>query len=298
MKLPSMPGFALVAGLSLVGCATTGTTSASTASNPAVAGAGDDEAAASLAEHHRHHSHSGVTHFIAMSLDTLGADDAKKPQIEKIQADLHEKMKPAREAEKAVTEVLAEGVASGNIDKFKVDAAITALASTASAVHEASLDSLNELHNVLSPAERAALSDKVRAHWEVWRRENHEAAPGSREHGSRLTNLAEELTLTPDQVEKISEALKTAMAPMAGKFDPAEIEGHVNAFATAFTADTFDAKTLTIGGSANAHMATHGATRMATFYETVTPLLTPEQRTKLAERLREHLTHAHAHQAT
>ena len=41
-------------------------------------------------------------------------------------------------------------------------------------------------------------------------------------------------------------------------------------------------------------MAAWGVTRMVRFYEIVTPLLTPEQRTKLAEHLRERLKDPHA----
>ena len=54
-----------------------------------------------------------------------------------------------------------------------------------------------------------------------------------------------------------------------------------------FTADAFDAKSLPQSG-AHEHMATWGVSRMARFYEALTPVLTPEQRTKVADKLREH----------
>jgi Spy/CpxP family protein refolding chaperone len=249
----------------------------------------DDQAASELKEHHRHHHHGGVTKFIAMSLDTLGVDDAKRPQLEKLQSDLHAQMAPAREAEKDVLRVLAEGVAAGTVDKAKVDAAIAKLTTAADAVHAASLETLNKLHAILSPAERAALVDKVEAHWEVWRQVNHEEAPGGRERGGRLAKLTEEVSLTPDQVTKISAALKTALAGHPVKLDSQKGEAHVHAFAAAFAGDSFDAKSVT--SSANGDLASRGATRMALFYETVTPLLTPEQRTKLAEELQEHASY-------
>ena len=87
----------------------------------------------------------------------------------------------------------------------------------------------------------------------------------------------------------MSTALHAAMAPLAGHFDPKRAEAHVQAFATAFAADSFDAKSLT--ENANGHLATHGAKRMALFYETITPLLTADQRGKLADHLREHASH-------
>ncbi len=78
-------------------------------------------------------------------------------------------MAPAREAEKSLLLTLADGIAAGTMDKVKVDAAIATLTTAADAAHEASVDTLNQLHAILSPAERAALVDKVQAHWEVWR---------------------------------------------------------------------------------------------------------------------------------
>ncbi len=247
-----------------------------------------DPAAAELKEHHRHH-HGGITKFIAMSLDTIGADDAKRPQIEKAQSDLHSCMAPVGEIEKSLLTTLADGVAAGKIDTAKVDATIAQLDAAANAVHGCSVDALNRLHAILSPTERAALVDKVQAHWEVWQQVNHKAEPGSREPGGRLAEFTQELNLTADQSEKISKALHKARPGLAGKFDAKKGEAHMHAFATGFVAESFDAKSVT--ANANGHLATHGSKRMAHFYETVTPLLTPEQRTKLAEHLREHATH-------
>ena len=69
----------------------------------------------------------------------------------------------------------------------------------------------------------------------------------------------------------------------------------MQAFSTAFASDAFDAKTLGAGAAANGHLAAHGARRMVLFYETVVPVLTPEQRSHLADDLREHLNHQQAH---
>jgi Spy/CpxP family protein refolding chaperone len=289
MRVLRMTGLVLVAGFGLTAAIahaqapppTTGGGAPTPSATPA-----DDEAAAQLKEHHRHHHHGGVTKFIAMSLDTLGTDDAKRPQIEKLQSDLHAQMASAREAEKNLLLTLADGIAAGTVDTAKVDAAIAKLTTAAEAVHAGSFDTLNKLHAVLSPPERAALADKVEAHWEVWRQVNHEAEPGGREPGGRLARLTEEVSLTPDQVTKISAALHKAPAAHPATFDPQKAEAHVHAFSSAFAGDSFDAKTIT--SNANGHLASRGAMRMAHFYETVTPLLTPEQRTKLAAELREH----------
>jgi Spy/CpxP family protein refolding chaperone len=249
--------------------------------------AADDQASAELREHHRHHHQGGITQFIAMSLDTLGADEAKRPRLERIQRELHRCMAPAGRAEKGVLRTIADGVAAGSIDAAKVDAGIEKVATAAGDAQPCSIKALNRLHKLLSAEERQALVDKVQAHYEVWRQVNHEAEFGGQEKGGRLAELAKELSLTPDQVDKISAQLKAAQAP--SKFDPAKAEAHLKAFADAFVSDSFDAKSIL--ANANGHLAAHGAKRMAAFYEAVGPVLTPDQRTALAAHLREHSGH-------
>jgi Spy/CpxP family protein refolding chaperone len=253
--------------------------------------AADDAASQEVRDHHRHHHHGGVTMFIAMSLDTLGLEPDKQAQVRQIQESLHAQMKPAREAERKVLSALAEGVAAGSVDTASLSTALDQVATSAARVHAASMNALNKLHAALSPAERAAVIEKVRAHWDVWRKVNADEDYGSRAQDTHLARLTQSLHLTPDQVERISAALKSNAPPKA---DPSAVEAHVDAFSKAFAAETFDARTLNTADAANARLAKPGATRMVRFYEIVTPLLTPEQRTTLAGHLRDRANDTHA----
>jgi Spy/CpxP family protein refolding chaperone len=286
MRLQSLAGLALIAAVGLTPWPTRADENeVQTASTPPV----DDQASAELAGHHRHHHRGGVTQFVAMSLDTLGADDAKRPEVEKVQRDLQDCMAPAGKLEKKLHLTLADGIAAGKIDKAKVDRTIAHLDTAAAAVHECGADGLNQLHAILSSSERWELVEKVQAHWDVWRQVDHEAAAGGRGPGGWVAELQAEVTLTPDQAERISRAVHKALAAGSARFDPKKIDAKVQALATAFVQDSFDARSLP--ATANAHLATRGAKRMAIFYETVTPILTPEQRETLAEHLREHAAH-------
>jgi Spy/CpxP family protein refolding chaperone len=274
--------------------AATATASAAATVDPAAAAAAaaeQEKAAEGIRMHHRHHHHGGVAMFIHMAIDSLGVAPEKKAQLEKIQATLHASMAPSRDAGRNVLSVLADGVAAGKIDQGKLDAAIKAQDTASAGVHAATQDALNQLHEALSPAERQALVDKVEAHAEVWKKVSLDEETGSKEKTGRLAALTKELGLTADQEEKISAALKKDAPP---KPDPAAIDAHIKAFATAFVADKFDAKTLATANAANAAVSKHGTARTVRFYKIVTPLLTPEQRTKLAEHLRERLTDKHA----
>ena len=192
---------------------------------------------------------------------------------------------------------LADGVAAGNIDGAKVDAAVAQVSAVAGQVHAATADAVNQLHALLRPEQRAALVDKVEAHWMLWKNANgDEATAHEHEAGGRIAHIQKELGLSPDQVEKIKAGFTAQMAATSAqaKFDPAEADAHMKAFgAAASPRSSSTPRTLTSADSTNAHMATWGATRMVRFYETVSPTLTPEQRTKLADMIRQHANHQH-----
>jgi Spy/CpxP family protein refolding chaperone len=249
----------------------------------------DDAPSADLREHHRHHQHGGITQFIEMSLDTLGEDEAKRPEVEKIQQALHGCMEPVEEGERKVLLSIADGVAAGAVDRAKVEAGVAELSKSGESIHDCAGTALNQLHALLSPAERASVAEKVKAHWDVWREVNHDAVPGGREKTGRLAALAKELSLSPEQVEKMAPALQAAGVDSAHTFDPNQVKAQIQAFNLAFASNAFDAKAVVTHTTSS--LTTHGTMRMARFYETITPLLTPEQRTTLAAHLREHADH-------
>jgi Spy/CpxP family protein refolding chaperone len=281
-------GMAIVATVlfgATVGC---GGSSANTP--PAATAVSADDATASLTEHHRYHHHGGVTLLIVMSLDTLGVSPEQRGAVEKIRADLHARMEPARTAEQGLVATLADGLAAANFDAARVDAALAQVTTAAAALHDASADALNELHTVLTPPQRAALVDKIESHWAVWREANaEETGPANRE-GDRLAMLAMELGLTAAQADKIRAGLAEGMKAVP-RLDPQEIATHLRAFGDAFLSEKFDARALTTASGANAHLVGWGAAHMAHFVETVSPVLIPDQRAQLAQRLRDHATH-------
>jgi Spy/CpxP family protein refolding chaperone len=238
-------------------------------------------------EHHRQHHQGGVMSFIEMSLDTLGVSPEQHAALEKIQADLQAHLKPAQAADARFLAALADGIAAGAIDKAKADAAVGAMEAASANAHSASVAALNQLHAVLTPEQRGALVDKVRAHWEVWQQANAvEGEPAEAPKRGRVDALTQDLDLTADQVAKIRASLTSTKH--VKHFDPAKVEAHLRAFETSFAGNTFDAKSLPAGKDANAAMTGWAAERTARFFEVVAPVITPEQRTKLAGHLRAH----------
>jgi len=245
---------------------------------------------ADLQEHHRHHQHGGITQFVELGLDTLGEDEARREPVERLQDALHDCMDPVEAEEEKVLRLIADGVAAGAVDAAKVKTAIEQVDVAANSIHPCVAGPLNELHKTLAPLERVELGHKVRAHWVVWRKENHDEDPSQRAPGGRLADLAKELSLSPTQVEQLSAALKAAFAGQ--RFDASRVQQQVEAFVTAFAGDTFDASRVTTNSTA--YLTSQAMTRSALFYQTIAPLLKPEQCALLAAHLREHATHHNA----
>lgn len=146
---------------------------------------------------------------------------------------------------------------------------------------------MNRLHALLTPLQREVVADKVQGNWEVWKQVNDDAAAGERARDGRLADLAEELDLTPVQVETIGEAL--VAASIDPDFDAKKAEAQVLAFTAAFSFEKFDAKA--VAPDVYGRFAATGARRMQRFYSIVAPLLQPEQRAELAALLRDHAQH-------
>ncbi len=252
--------------------------------------AADDDPMASLKEYHRFHHHGGVTLFVAMSLDTLGVSPDQQAAVERIRTALHAEMEPARVAEQSLVNALADGLAAGTIDPATVEAAVMKVTVATAAVHDASATSLNELHRILTPAQRAALVDKVESHWAVWQRANAESGPAAGDD-DHIAVLTRDLGLTADQAAKLRAGLGegTKLVP---RLDPQEVAAHLHSFGDAFRSEAFDAKSLATASDANRQVAGWGAAHLAHLVEAALLVLTAEQRAELAQRLREHASHA------
>jgi Spy/CpxP family protein refolding chaperone len=272
---------------------------APSASAPAASDAGEDSAESAkkaeeedesvkeeIQSQHRHH-HRGIAGFVLMSIETLGIGPDQQAAVDKIRKEFHAKIRPIREANGAVLQLLGDGIAAGTIDKAKGDAALAKVGPAASVIPKATADVLDQLHAALHPEQRIALVDKIEANWAVWKETNggEQAEEDAKPHG-HLAHLAKEIGLTSEQVDKVRanlDAAKDSKKP----FDAAAADAYVKAFDAAFVEDTFDAKKLPPSVADNTHIVSWGAERMVRFYEALAPVLTPDQRPKVADKLHE-----------
>jgi hypothetical protein len=289
MRLPAVVGLALAASAGLFGCQAHSTA----VESPVVeAQTADDELLiAEIRSYHRYHHRGGVTEFVAMGLDTLAVDEPTRGRVEKLQSELMACLAPTRDSERKLLLTLADGIAAGKVVRSgAVDDSILQLTTAANAQSDCKPDALNQLHATLSPAEREALVDKVEAHWEIWQKVNDdEAEARGHEQSGRLAELTNDVGLTPAQAEAVSTMLESARAGTPNHFDRANAQARLRTFVAKFPLEVFDAKSVVTKG--DDVLVTHGATRLVRFYEAVTPMLTAEQRQKLATHLRDHANH-------
>ena len=131
----------------------------------------------------------------------------------------------------------------------------------------------------LSPAERAALVDKVQAHCQVWRQDNHDQQPARRERRGRLAKLPTraEPHAGPGHQDLGGPPRDAGRTPR--EFDPKKVKRHVEAFSKTFASDSFDAKSRHVERERRSRELRRGANG-ALLRDRDSPVLTPEQRTK------------------
>jgi Spy/CpxP family protein refolding chaperone len=100
--------------------------------------------------------------LIAVSLGSLDLSPAQRAAVTKIQTELEAR---TVDAERALLNALADGIAAGAIDHARVGTAIAQLGSSAGQLRGATVDALNQLHAVLTPPQRVALVDQVQTRW-------------------------------------------------------------------------------------------------------------------------------------
>jgi Spy/CpxP family protein refolding chaperone len=117
----------------------------------------------------------------------------------------------------------------------------------------------------------------------------HGAGPHGAGPHDPVAKLGDELALSPEQREKLKTKLDALMKSHQSdmKNHRAEMQKHFKALADAFQTDKFDAKRVGVGakfGAMAKMMTKHGVD----FIEAVLSVLTPEQRSKFAEHVRQH----------
>lgn len=249
-------------------------------------------ASASAKPHPRFARHGGIAASLFRGArDLPDLSEAQQDSLDKIETTLKSDDEGIRTAMKTFRADLASGVRAGKLDTAKIGAD-DGVIDKAIADHQSKEgDALTSLHTLLTPVQRTALVDNIKAkqaqreaHMKEWMQ------GGGGDGGTpdwtkkRLDKLTSDLSLDPGQQKQVAAILaKPTDVPNAAAMQAhwADHQKKAEALLTAFASDPFDAKKLDLmpmpGKTAHEPMD-----HMVSFYTQLLPVLHPDQRDKLA----------------
>lgn len=214
----------------------------------------------------------------AWKLSDLSADQTVKLQA--IEDRLRAAGAPRRAAQKDLAELFAKSLEAAKLDDVAVDAQIDRIAQLADAEKNATADALNDVHAMLTPAQRLEVVDLTKQAWKNHEGKMHEGGG----FGMHMKQLAEDLKLTDAQKQAFHDKFDSMPKPDKSQFEG--MKGKMKKVADAFVSDSFDAKALGVGDK-GATMAKNFATRMSNMVAASIEILDANQRAMLAAKIRE-----------
>lgn len=237
------------------------------------------------------------------ALADLSLDATQKKTIQGIIGQL----KPVRgPAHAAFRHALAQAVRSGNVNPASFTDQYAAIEKQVKQRIDQQASALDQLHATLDSADRGLLVDQLKADFAKHRFARHErhgrwmrkatgatamqepAIHGMRRHGPRMMRgfMAHKLGLSQAQIQKLHD-----LAPAVQEKKQGECAGHMHArgaeakkLMAAFVSDNFKAENL-INADAMAKRAASFAQRRVEHLSRLVSVLTPSQRTQLANML-------------
>jgi Spy/CpxP family protein refolding chaperone len=225
------------------------------------------------------HRRGLVGMFFRAAHDTDLTDD-QKTAIAKLEEPFQGEPPPRREMTALHTDLVAS-VKEGKIDTAKLAADEAAVAKMLSSREEEQATALSGLHDALTPAQRGAVADAVRAARE--RPLPPAPPPGAADWATRrLEHMKSQLVLDQDQQKQVAAVLaREAPTPATVQAHHEAVKKQTEAVARAFESDTFDAKKIDLS-AAPGRKSTEGFDRQIKYVCSMVPILTPGQRDRFA----------------
>jgi Spy/CpxP family protein refolding chaperone len=209
------------------------------------------------------------------ALDKANLNDQQKAQVEQIGKQVGDTQQAAGKAGQDLTAALADQIKSGNVDANALNEKVDALAKASDDAARASRKSMDDLHRLLTPQQRAAFADSM---------ENSikQAQPPPQPSGaSPVDQLAKDLGLSNDQKQRIQAVFsKQQQAQPPSQQDR---DAQIGAF-EAFKKDDYSADKAMPSVDVRAQTRKDADQRIA-MYKDIAAILTPDQRQKLASEM-------------
>jgi Spy/CpxP family protein refolding chaperone len=221
----------------------------------------------------------GHARAVADALSQVPLRDDQRAEVEKMAADSEQRHLAVSAAHTQVATALAGQIESGTIDRAALQPAIDAAEAAASAARPLDHAAMEHLHALLTPEQRGQFVDAM------------EAAHGKHTMGShkaRMEEWANDLKLTDDQRAQIAAILKSQHSAHHEDFKAMHgAHGPGGGFMESFRGETLAPPPAPADAELHAHANEH-ADHLVAVITQVLPLLTPEQRSLAAAKIRAH----------
>jgi Spy/CpxP family protein refolding chaperone len=211
---------------------------------------------------------SGPARLIADALSKVCLSDQQRVAVEQLGKEVRAKEDVVGEARHAFVKALAEQVRSGHVDAGPLKPEIDALVKTREEASPVLRKALEDLHGILDAGQRTAFVDAIEGDM----KQLHDAAAGW------FDSFASDLGLTDGQKERIKNDLTQAKADAETERDKVKAEFD------AFEGDSFSIEKIFPESEVGQKTRVH-AEKMVNLAGEVADILTPEQRSKLADRI-------------
>jgi Spy/CpxP family protein refolding chaperone len=218
---------------------------------------------------------------LVRALDGLEIVPEQSARIHAVKAALEAQNKIVKQARADLSLALAAQVRKNAIDRDALAPQIEAVKKATRATQVGMQRAFDDLHRTLDASQRKALLLSMKR--ELGQRSN----AGRGEGRFRMDEVGTEIGLSSDQISNIRGRIKARfekLPPIDAAHDHKPIGQQLHAFTVAFESDTFDGSSFDLGGGDTEAIAERGAELLIASAEAALPELTPEQRTKLADK--------------
>jgi Spy/CpxP family protein refolding chaperone len=273
LRSVSIPVLLALAPLSSLACG------GSVSEQPAATQAGVSKAPVAVNAH-------GPVKMFGQALGEVALRDDQRAQIEQLASAAETRHEATRQARADLMNTLAAQIEAGAIDRTALQPKIDAIVASVEQARPADRAALEQLHSILAADQRVDFVNALEAEMQAKTGEH----MGGRQH---MKEWADALQLTDAQKDQIKTALKAKWeatreqmhAQGGAKAEFTEGKEHAQKIFEAFKADRFVMDEVAPPQDAKAH-ATRMTEHMLGVAETVLPILTPQQRTLAAQKLR------------
>jgi Spy/CpxP family protein refolding chaperone len=260
-----------IVALSLAAAACSGSTTQAESSTASTAQAGMTQAPVAPQA-------TGHARLVADALSDVPLRADQRTEIEQMASDASARHAQAKTVHAQLAEAIASQIEAGAIDRTALQPKIDATADALAASRPLDRAAFERLHALLTPEQRGQFVDAMETHGKAM----HHA------HGmhGRMEQWATDLKLTDDQRTQIGAIVKAQFAAHKEEMKEAH-EGHAHGheMIESFKNDQMAPAPAAVDTRARANKMADGFLSIAT---QVLPLLTPQQRTLAAAKIREH----------